>query len=106
MTRPARLSLIAMGPRSGAALAAASLVGLLAFLWPFFVPVDQESGAHAISHTQDAPWLFVAVLPLLAAVVLAQLSEGGMDAKVVALLGMLTAVGAGLRALALGPVLG
>ncbi|SDB90445.1 energy-coupling factor transport system substrate-specific component [Raineyella antarctica] len=102
MTRAARLSLIAMGPRSAAALVAASLVGLLAFGWPFFVPVGQESGAHAISHTQDAPWLFVAVLPLLAAVVLAQLSEGGMDAKVVALLGMLTAVGAGLRAISPG----
>ena len=104
--RPARglgrRSLVAMGPRSTVALLAASMVGVLAFMWPFVVPVDQESGAHAISHTQDAPWLFVAVLPLLAAVVLAQLSEGGMDAKVVALLGMLTAVGAGLRAVSPG----
>lgn len=100
--RGRRMSLVAMGPRSTAALLAASLVGLLAFLWPFVVPVDQESGGHAISHAQDAPWLFVAILPLLAAVVLAQLSEGGMDAKVVALLGMLTAVGAGLRAVSPG----
>ena len=104
--RPARglgrRSLVAMGPRSTVALLAASLVGVLAFMWPFVVPVAQESGAHAISHTQDAPWLFVVVLPLLAAVVLAQLSEGGMDAKVVALLGMLTAVGAGLRAVSPG----
>lgn len=100
--RRGRASLVAMGPRSTLALLAVSVVGLLAFFWPFVVPVDQESGAHAISHTQDAPWLFVAILPLLAAVVLAQLSEGGMDAKVVALLGMLTAVAAGLRAISPG----
>jgi energy-coupling factor transport system substrate-specific component len=104
MTGPARprRSLVRMGLRSSAALVAASLVGLMAFLWPFFVSVDQEAGAQAISHTTDAPWLFVGILPLLAAVVLAQLSEGGMDAKVVALLGMLTAVGAGLRAVSPG----
>ncbi len=100
--RRTRRTLVRMGPRSAVSLLAASAVGLLAFLWPFAVPVTQEGGAHAISHTADAPWLFVLLLPLLATVVLAQLTEGGMDAKVVALLGMLTAVGAGLRALSPG----
>jgi energy-coupling factor transport system substrate-specific component len=66
------------------------------------MPITQEAGAHAISHSEDAPWLFVIVLPMLAAVVLSQLAEGAMDAKVVALLGMLTAVGAGLRAISPG----
>jgi energy-coupling factor transport system substrate-specific component len=42
------------------------------------------------------------VLPMLAAVVVAELTAGGMDAKAVALLGMLTAVGAALRALGPG----
>lgn len=97
-----RLALVALGPRSAAALVGASVVGLMGFLWPFVVPIDQEAGARAISHAQDAPWLFVLVLPLLAGVVLAQVAEGGMDAKVVALLGMLTAVGAGLRAVSPG----
>ncbi|WOP19958.1 ECF transporter S component [Raineyella sp. LH-20] len=98
----ARRPLVALGRRSVAVLVAASLVGLLGFAWPFLTPVVQAGGASAVSHTQDAPWLFVLVLPLLAGVVLAQLSEGGMDAKVVALLGMLTAVGAGLRAISPG----
>ena len=47
----------------------------------------------------DAPWLFVLLLPLLLAVVLAEIADGGMDAKAVALLGVLAAVGAALRPL-------
>lgn len=100
MTR--RGSLVRMGPRSTAALLAASGVGLLGFGWPLLGAVQQAGGEHAMSHSADAPWLFVALLPLLAAIVLAHLSEGGMDAKVVALLGMLTAVGAGLRVVSPG----
>ncbi len=46
--------------------------------------------------------VFVLVLPLLAAVVLAELTAGGMDAKAVAMLGMLSAVGGALRALGPG----
>ena len=42
------------------------------------------------------------LLPLLVAVVLAELSESGIDAKVISLLGMLAAVGAALRALGPG----
>jgi energy-coupling factor transport system substrate-specific component len=38
------------------------------------------------------------VVPLLLAVVVAELADGGMDAKAVALLGVLTAAGAALRA--------
>ncbi len=79
----------------------ASVAGLFAFGWPLLWQTTQV-GAVAIGHTTDAPWLFVLLLPLLVAVVLAELAEGGMDAKVVALLGMLAAVGAALRALGPG----
>ena len=48
------------------------------------------------------PIVFALVLPLLLAVVLAQLSEGGMDAKAVAMLGVLSAIGAALRPLGAG----
>ena len=82
-------------------LLVASLVGLLAFAWPLFLHTDQ-AGATTIGHTTDAPWLFVLLLPLLVAVVLAELSEAGIDAKVISLLGMLAAVGTALRALGPG----
>lgn len=88
--------------RAGAsvALSLATLVTLGAFGWPFVLGV---SGAgEASSHATDAPWLFALVLPLLAAIVLAELNAGGIDAKAIALLGMLSSVGGALRALSPG----
>jgi len=93
--------LVRVRPRSAAAIVLASVAGLLAFGWPLLWQT-QQAGAAAIGHTTDATWLFVLLLPLLVGVVLAELAEGGMDAKVVALLGMLAAVGAALRALGPG----
>ena len=85
---------VAVRPRAAAALVVVSVVGLLAFGWPLVV----EPGA-ALADRADAPWLFVALLPLLLAVVLAEVADGGMDAKAVAVLGVLAAVGAALRPL-------
>ena len=93
--------LVRLRPRSAATLVVASVVGLLAFGWPLLWQTSQ-GGEAAIGHTTDAPWLFVLLLPLLVAVVLAELSEAGIDAKVISLLGMLAAVGAALRALGPG----
>jgi energy-coupling factor transport system substrate-specific component len=81
-------------PRASAALAVVSAVGLLAFTWPLFV----QPGA-ALAERSDAPWLFVVLVPLLLAVVLAEIADGGMDVKSVAVLGVLAAVGAALRPL-------
>jgi len=95
------VNLIRFRPRSAGTLLLASLIGVVAFAWPLFWQTDQ-AGQSAIGHTTDAPWLFVLLLPLLVAVVLAELSESGIDAKVISLLGMLAAVGAALRALGPG----
>jgi energy-coupling factor transport system substrate-specific component len=96
-----RARLVRLRPRSTLTIVLASVVGLLAFGWPLLWTTEQ-AGASAIGHTTDAPWLFVLLLPLLIAVVLAELSEHGIDAKVIALLGMLAAVGAALRAIGPG----
>ena len=87
---------------TGAALALvlASVVTLGAFGWPFVF--EPSGGVEASSHGTDAPWIFVLILPLLAAIVLAELNAGGIDAKAIALLGMLSSVGGALRALAPG----
>ena len=87
--RPVRLA-----ARSSALLAAVSLLGVVAFVWPFLLHGD---AAAAQAHAGDAPWVFIAMLPLLLAVVLAELSEGALDAKAVAVLGILAACGAALR---------
>jgi energy-coupling factor transport system substrate-specific component len=90
MTAPA----VVVRPRTLASLALVSVVGLLAFGWPLVV----DRGA-TLAGRHDAPWLFVLLLPLLMAVVLAELADGAMDAKAVALLGVLASVGAALRPL-------
>lgn len=91
--------LVPVRGRSALALAVTFGIGVVAFGWPFFT--DPGSALDS-SHSGDAPLLFVLILPLLAAVVLAELTSGGMDAKAVAMLGMLAAVGGGLRALGPG----
>lgn len=86
--------LVPLRGRSGLLLALASALGLFAFLWPLVVTSEAGTG---VAHAADAPWIFVLLLPLLLAVVLAELAEGRIDAKAVALLGVLAACGAVLR---------
>ncbi|MFE9483267.1 ECF transporter S component [Streptomyces spororaveus] len=90
--RPVRI-----GPRAAVALVLVTLIGIAAFGWPLLA--DRQSG---LAHSQDAPWLFAALLPLLVAVVVATIADDGMDAKAVAMLGVLAAVGAALRPLGAG----
>ena len=84
-------------PRAVLALGLASLVGAAAYGWPLLV----TSGS-AVASGRDAPWVFAVVLTMVLAVVLAELSEGGIDSKAVAMLGVLSAVGAVLRPLGAG----
>jgi len=85
--------------RSAIALTIVFGVGIVAFGWPFFI---EPGAALDTSHSGDAPFVFVILLPLLAAVVLSELTSGVIDAKAVAMLGMLAAVGGALRALGPG----
>ncbi|MFD4572612.1 ECF transporter S component [Streptomyces sp. NPDC058417] len=89
---------IRLGPRSVAALVLVSAVGVVAFGWPFLAPPASAVNAHA----QDAPWLFAGLLVLLVAVVAAAVSESGLGAKAVAMLGVLAATGAALRPVGAG----
>jgi energy-coupling factor transport system substrate-specific component len=79
-------------------LGLASLAGLAMFGWPLLVAPPPGPTAHAA----DAPLLFVLILPVLVAVVLAEVSSGGIDAKALAMLGVLSAVNAALRPLGAG----
>ena len=90
-------NVIALRPRSTIALALVSVAGLLIFLWPLFATPDARLGQNA-----DAPLVFALLIQLLMAVVLFEISEGGLDVKAVAMLGVLSAVGAALRPLGAG----
>ena len=81
--------------RSAAVLTVASLGGLMMLTWPLILQVPDDARI-------DPPFLFLALLPIVIAVVLAELSEGGMDARVLAILGVLSAMNAVLRMLSAG----
>jgi energy-coupling factor transport system substrate-specific component len=97
-TRRDRGSAVGLTRWSTVAIVAASLVGVLAFGWPLLAPGDSQLVAHAT----DAPLLFAGLVPLLLAVAISLVSDGGLDAKAVALLAILAAVAAALRALGAG----
>jgi energy-coupling factor transport system substrate-specific component len=80
---------------SGAILAFASVLGLGAFLYPFFLPGLPSTGMMA--HANDAPLLFVLLLMLSLVAVLAAMTGRQMTSKLIALLGILTALNAMLR---------
>ncbi|WP_326795620.1 ECF transporter S component [Streptomyces sp. NBC_01808] len=95
--RTSRLRVVRLGPVSAAALLLVSVIGVAAFGWPLLAGPDS-----GLAHSGDAPWLFAALLPLLVAVVGATIADSGLDAKAVAMLGVLAAVGAALRPLGAG----
>src|SRR5690349_12500029 len=64
--------------------------------WPLLVQVDP--GTTRV----DPPFLFLALLPVVIAVVLAEVSEGGLDPRVLAVLGVLSAINAVLRGISAG----
>jgi len=92
------VSVLRIGTKTGTLLLLATLGGLVMFCWPLFVHASNDSWGH----TTAAPFVFVLVLPVLVAIVLASFSEGGMDSKALAMLGVLSAVNAALRPLGAG----
>jgi len=83
-------------PRATLTLLVASVAGLAAFGWPLLV----RPGA-ALDST-SAPLVFALLLPVVVGVVVAEVTEGGIDAKALAMLGVLSAIGAALRPLGPG----
>lgn len=79
--------------RAQAALGAVSVVGVGAFVWPLVL----SFGPGQRGHTVDAPWIFLLVVPLLLLVLAAEIADGGIDAKAIAMLGVLAGVAAILR---------
>ena len=90
------MSAVPLRLRSALTLTLASIAGLMMFVWPLLLHV--EPGTSRV----DPPFVFLALLPVIIGVVLAEFSEGGMDAKVLALLGVLTAINAVLRGVSAG----
>lgn len=86
---------VRIAPRSGAILVVASVAGLAMLTWPLLLRVPAGDRV-------DPPFLFVVLLPVVIAVVLAELNEGGLDSRVLAVLGVLSAATAILRGVSPG----
>ena len=78
-------------------LVLASAVGLVAFLLPFFSP-PPESASTSMAHVQDAPLFMLAISFLCVVIIIANLTSRQMSTRTIAILGILTAVNAVLRA--------
>ena len=91
-----RAAAVPLRPRSAAVLGLASLAGLVMFVWPLLLRIPAEG------QTVAPPFVFLLLLPVVIAVCLAEFTEGGMDSKVLAMLGVLTAINAVMRGLSAG----
>jgi len=91
-----RVSALPIGRRSAMVLGVASLAGVVMFAWPLVL--QPAAGVERV----DQPFLFMLILPIVLAVVVAELTEGGMDSRVLAVLAVLTAVNAAVRTLGAG----
>jgi len=78
--------------RSAAVIAVASVAGLLMLLWPLI----------ADGGVAQPPFLFLLLLPAIVLVVLAELTSGGIDPRVLAILGILSAIEGVLRGISAG----
>ena len=83
-----------MTVRRSVALAAANVLGLIAFTWPFALPAAVGNSA---AHEIDAPFIVVGLLICLGTLLFVELGRGGMGAKHVALIGVLGAAMVALR---------
>ena len=81
--------------RGGVLLALTAVIGALAFAWPLFWRADSASGWIGVV-------LLVACVPLSLGVVAAELANHSLDVKALAMLGVLSAVGAVVRPLGAG----
>lgn len=78
-------------------LVVAGVVGAMAFLWPLVV---RPAGAE--QYATRAPFILGVLLGVVVLLVLVDLSSNSVDVKALALLGVLTAIGAVLRPLGAG----
>ena len=81
---------------SNATLAAVSLVGVAAFLYPFILS-RTPGGGEAVARAHDAPLIFALLLSLALVLFVLELTRQGMNAKTVSMLAVVMMAAAVLR---------
>ena len=90
-----RTRAVPLSRRSAVVIAIASVAGLMMLVWPLLV--RQPAG-----ETVGPPFVFLLLLPVVIVVVLTEVTEGGVDPRVLAVLGVLSAITAVLRGISPG----
>ncbi len=72
-------------------------LGVIAFLYPFWLPSLAQGNGMGLAHSSDAPLMMTLLVGLCFAVLLLEVQSNGMSAKVLALLGVLVAMNSVLR---------
>lgn len=94
-------SRLALPSAGDLALVLLNLLGLVAYLHPFISAGATRDDSRWFQHNTDAPLVFAAVATLCMVLVVAQLTEGSLNSKSLAGLGMLAAMAAVLRTITL-----
>jgi len=81
---------------AGAVIAVASLAGLVMLTWPLLV--HRAASAEPV----QPPLVFLLLVPVVIVVALSELTQGGVDPRVLAVLGVLSAIDAVLRGISAG----
>ena len=74
-----------------------TLIGVVAFLYPFWLPAVGRGTQTGMAHSADAPVMLTVLVGLAFAVLLLEVQTAAGSAKMVALLGVLVAVNSVLR---------
>lgn len=82
---------------SGITYALATGIGLVAFLYPFWLPALVQSPFQQQAHAGDSALMLTVLVGLCLAVLLLEVQSQGVNTKAVALLGVLVAINATLR---------
>jgi energy-coupling factor transport system substrate-specific component len=96
VARTGQARAIRMHARSIIAATAATVIGFACFVWPFVL------GPGRFGARYTPPIMFGLTLVLVLAVLFAEIADGGIDSKAIAMLGVLSAINAGLRPLGAG----
>jgi energy-coupling factor transport system substrate-specific component len=73
-----------------------SMVGIVAFLYPFWLP-SVQTNAQSLGHTDDAPFMTALLICLCLAALFLDAQANGLNTKTIALLGVLIAMNSVLR---------
>lgn len=83
-------------------LVGTAILGVLVFCWPLLISPDAVLLSGPQGNATTAALVMAGLLPLLLTLVVVQLSNSDLDVKALAMLGVLTAVGAVVRPLGAG----